>query len=89
MTSSAGAIDRLGRPDTRPGARDATDRRRVLVELVREGPYQELEGVLAEIDRAYAELAAGYSEEELAIVHDFAVRANDLIHEQTLRLRAE
>ncbi|KAB8191074.1 MarR family transcriptional regulator [Nonomuraea phyllanthi] len=81
------AIDRLERAGYASRRRDATDRRRVLVELVREGPYQDLLGFLEGVDRAYAELAAGYSDEELAVVHDFALRANELIDEQTRRLR--
>lgn len=81
------AIDRLERAGYAARRRDATDRRRVLVELVREGPYQHLLGFLEGVDRAYAELAAGYRDEELAVVHDFALRANALIDEQTRRLR--
>ncbi|MFI9598051.1 MarR family transcriptional regulator [Nonomuraea sp. NPDC052265] len=81
------AIDRLERAGYASRRRDATDRRRVLVELVRGGPYQDLLEILVGINHAYSDLAAGYNDEELAVVHDFARRANDLIHEQTRQLR--
>ncbi|MEO3868829.1 MarR family transcriptional regulator [Nonomuraea sp. B12E4] len=81
------ALDRLEKAGYTTRRRDVADRRRVLVELVREGPYEDLQEILDEVGRAYAELAAGYSDAELAVVRDFTARANELIHEQTRRLR--
>ncbi|MFC7645070.1 MarR family transcriptional regulator [Streptosporangium lutulentum] len=80
-------VDRLERAGYVHRRRDGADRRRVLVELVREGPYRDLQAILADINRAYADLAESYSDAELAIVRDFAVRANDVIRKQTRELR--
>ncbi|GAA3028586.1 MarR family transcriptional regulator [Streptosporangium longisporum] len=79
-------VDRLQKAGYVRRERDAADRRRVLVELVREGPYRALQEILADVNRAYAELAGRYTDAELAVIHDFAVRADDVMREQTRRL---
>ncbi|MFF5247432.1 MarR family transcriptional regulator [Streptosporangium sp. NPDC000095] len=79
-------VDRLQRAGYVRRGRDAADRRRVLVELVREGPYRALQEILGDLNRAYADLAADYSDAELTVIHDFAVRADDVMRKQTRRL---
>lgn len=82
-------VDRLQRAGYVRRGRDVADRRRVLVELVREGPYRALQEIQADVGRAYADLVASYSDAELTIIHDFAVRANDVMRKQTRRLWRE
>ncbi|MEU8380200.1 MarR family transcriptional regulator [Streptosporangium sp. NPDC048865] len=79
-------VDRLQRAGYVHRSRDEADRRRVLVGLVREGPYRALQEILADADRAYADLVGSYGDAELAIIHDFAVRANEVMWRQTQRL---
>ncbi|GAA4202374.1 MarR family transcriptional regulator [Streptosporangium oxazolinicum] len=80
------AVDRLQKAGYVRRGRDDADRRRVLVELVREGPYNALQEILADVNRAYADLAGSYSAAELTIIYDFFVRANDLMRKQTRHL---
>ncbi|MGS2645251.1 MarR family transcriptional regulator [Streptosporangium sp. LJ11] len=79
-------VDRLQKAGYVRRSRDDADRRRVLVELVREGPYRALQEILADVNRAYADLVESYDDAELAIIHDFAVRANEVMRKQTQRL---
>ncbi|WP_436761621.1 MarR family winged helix-turn-helix transcriptional regulator [Streptosporangium sp. V21-05] len=79
-------VDRLQRTGYVRRGRDATDRRRVLVELVRDGPYHALQEILTDVNRAYADLVESYGDAELVIIHDFAVRANEVMWKQTQQL---
>ncbi|MER5647879.1 MarR family transcriptional regulator [Streptosporangium sp. NPDC002524] len=79
-------VDRLQKAGYVHRGRAAVDRRRVLVELLREGPYRALQEILADVNRAYADLVESYGDAELVIIHDFAVRANEIMRKQTQRL---
>ncbi|MFB9963943.1 MarR family transcriptional regulator [Sinosporangium siamense] len=79
-------VDRLEMAGYVRRRRHADDRGRVFVELVRGGPYNRLQKIIADVSLAFTELAESYSDAELAVIQDFASRANDVVLGQTLRL---
>jgi DNA-binding MarR family transcriptional regulator len=67
---------------------DPRDRRRVIIRLVPE----EVRVVLphfAPLARAMAELFASYSDDELALIVDFAARSNQMLSDENTRLRGK
>jgi DNA-binding MarR family transcriptional regulator len=80
-------IDRLERLGYARREADPHDRRRVLVHGVTEQVERELGPLYAPLHRATLDLTAGYSDEELAVVHDFITHANGLMLEQIARVR--
>jgi DNA-binding MarR family transcriptional regulator len=80
-------IDRLERLGYARREADPTDRRRVLVHGVTEQAERELGSLYAPLDRATRNLTTHYSDAELALMHDFIRRANDLMLEQIARVR--
>lgn len=81
-------LDRLERAGFLRRRRDAVDRRKVIVELVRDDAYQALQRTLDAFSRSYRELIEGYTEEELRLLLDFSRRANELVEAQTATLLA-
>jgi DNA-binding MarR family transcriptional regulator len=67
--------------------RDPDDRRRVIIELVPDGGYDSLRASLAEFSRSYTALIDQYDDAELELLLDFARRANEIVHDQTVRIR--
>ena len=80
-------IDRLERAGFVRREPDPRDRRRVIVRLVPERAH-EVAALFEPMSRAMADLYARYSDEQLALLLDFAKRAADVGQEQTARLRA-
>jgi DNA-binding MarR family transcriptional regulator len=81
-------VDRLEKAGYVRRERNSRDRRQVMVELVREGPYREMQNILADVNDSYRELVEQYSSTELAAIHSFSSRANELLDTQTRRLHA-
>ena len=84
-----GVVDRLEARGIARRATDPGDRRRVIVELVKneriECQMRDLFSGIAEGTRALLE---GYSDAELALILDFVRRSNAMSHVETLKLRA-
>jgi DNA-binding MarR family transcriptional regulator len=83
-----GLVDRLERGGFVRRERDPTDRRRVIVRLVPERARR-IGRMFEPVSRAMAELHARYSDAELALLLDYATRANAVGHEMTSRIRRE
>ncbi|TMR23368.1 MarR family transcriptional regulator [Nonomuraea turkmeniaca] len=81
-------VDRLDKAGFARRRRSSQDRRQVPVELVREGPYRDLEPLLSGVNAAYTAVTEHYSDAELATVLDFATRVNQMLHDQTAAMRA-
>lgn len=79
-------LDRLERAGFLRRQRDTADRRKVVVELVREDAYRALQGTLDAFSQSYRELIERYTEEELRLLLDFSRRANELVEAQTATL---
>jgi DNA-binding MarR family transcriptional regulator len=83
-----GVVDRLERADLVHRERDPHDRRRVIVQ-----PHLERRAdaapVFGPVRAAMDALFARYSDDELALLLDFATRANVITQEQIARLRSE
>ncbi len=82
-----GVIDRLEQAGFVRRARDAHDRRRVIIEPMRERLEQEIGPLFESMARASAALCARYSTQELAVIHDFASRAHAMAYEEARKLR--
>jgi DNA-binding MarR family transcriptional regulator len=82
-----GVIDRLERAGFVRRAADPKDRRRVIIEPLPRRIEQVIGPLFESMAQATAELCAGYSTPELAIVRDFAARAHQMAYEQARRLR--
>jgi len=82
-----GVIDRLERAGFARRAKDPNDRRRVIVEPVWKAVEQQIGPLFESMGRATTELCARYSTRELAVIRDFARRANEMALEETRKLR--
>lgn len=80
-------IDRMEKGGFVRRRRDPDDRRRVIIELVPDGGYDDLRRSLAEFSRCYTTLIDQYNDSELELLLGFARRANEIVHDQTVRLR--
>ncbi|WP_016699849.1 MarR family winged helix-turn-helix transcriptional regulator [Actinoalloteichus spitiensis] len=75
------AVDRLERGGFVTRRRDTSDRRRVIVEIVRGGPYDRVVAALDSLSSAYRELIADYDDTETRLLLDFTRRANAVVTE--------
>ncbi|WP_393916350.1 MarR family winged helix-turn-helix transcriptional regulator [Halostreptopolyspora alba] len=75
-------VDRLERAGFVRRRRDDEDRRKVIVELVREGPYARLAATFDALYRAYTEVIEDYAEEERRLVLEFNQRVNARLQER-------
>jgi DNA-binding MarR family transcriptional regulator len=82
-----GVIDRLEKAGFVRRARDANDRRRVIVEPDLKQIKRKIEPLFESMGRATALMYSGYSVRELALLRDFAVRALQLADQETRKLR--
>jgi DNA-binding MarR family transcriptional regulator len=80
-------IDRLENAGFVRRAKDPGDRRRVLIEPLRERIEEKIGPLFASMARAMAELCAEYSTQELAIIRDFTARAHQGAYEEIRKLR--
>lgn len=83
-----GVIDRLEQGGFVRRVRDPHDRRRVIVEPVVKRMEQVIGPLFESMGRAAAELCARYSTKELAVIHDFTVRAHQMAIVEAHKLRA-
>jgi DNA-binding MarR family transcriptional regulator len=82
-----GVVDRLERAGYVRREADPRDRRRVIVRPILER-QAEAAPIFEPLARAMDELYASYSDDQLAVILDFAARANAIVLEQITRLRA-
>jgi DNA-binding MarR family transcriptional regulator len=82
-------IDRLERLGYARREADPLDRRKVLVHAVTEQAERDLGPLYAPLDRATRGLTTHYSDEQLALIHDFITRTNGLLLEQIARVRSD
>jgi len=82
-----GVIDRLEKAGFARRAKDAEDRRRVIIEPLPERIESEIAPLFASISREMADLCAGYSTGELTIIRDFIARFHQGVAEATRELR--
>jgi DNA-binding MarR family transcriptional regulator len=83
-----GLVDRLERAGYARRERDPRDRRRVIIRTIPER-LREIAPLYESMARATAELLARYGDEELALILDFAARANALTLAEIAKLRAK
>jgi DNA-binding MarR family transcriptional regulator len=85
-----GVIDRLEQGGYVRRAKDPLDRRKVVIEPVRDHErMRELDSIFAALSQQVADLAGRYSDAELAVIHDFLTRSSQVLQEQTAQLRRE
>jgi DNA-binding MarR family transcriptional regulator len=80
-------IDRLENAGFVQRAKDPGDRRRVIIEPLRERIEEKIGPLFESMARAMAELSAQYSTQELAIIRDFTARAHQGAYEEIRKLR--
>lgn len=81
-----GVIDRLEAAGFVRRQRDPKDRRRVIIESV-PGREHEVAALFRSLAQGIAQLCARYSDAELALLVEFVGAANDLLHQETARMR--
>lgn len=84
-----GIVDRLERAGFVRREQDPQDRRRVVLHLVLPEVERRIGSLHVSIQRANAEMAARYSDQELALILDFAARATQMAQQETAKLRAD
>lgn len=82
-----GIVDRLEKAGYVRRQKDPRDRRRVIVEPVAARAEREVEPLFAPLAEGMSELYARYTEEQLALILDFATRALPIAQAATARLR--
>jgi DNA-binding MarR family transcriptional regulator len=82
-----GVIDRLEKAGFVRRARDAGDRRRVIVEPDLKQIKRKIDPLFESMGREAALLYSGYSVRELALLRDFAVRSLQIAGQETRKLR--
>jgi len=82
-----GVIDRLEKAGFVKRARDANDRRRVVIEPNVKRIEKAIGPLFESMARSAMELCSTYSTEELAVIRDFTVRSRQMAIEETRKLR--
>jgi DNA-binding MarR family transcriptional regulator len=82
-----GVIDRLEKAGFVRRARDAGDRRRVIVEPDLKQIERKIGPLFESMGRASALMFSGYGVKQLALIQDFAIRSLRLADEETRKLR--
>lgn len=82
-------IDRLEKGGFLVRRRDLHDRRRVIVELLLDGPYQVLTETLSGFNASYLALIDEYTDEELDLLLRFSRRAGEIVEKYAARLQSE
>ncbi len=84
-----GVVDRLESRGLARRAADPQDRRRVIVEIVKNDAVEcRMRDLFQGISDGTRALLDGYSDSELALILDFVRRSNAMSHAETLKLRA-
>src|SRR5262245_42675343 len=82
-----GVIDRLEKAGFVRRAKDAGDRRRVIIEPLPEQIGRKIGPLFESIAQAMAELCGDYTMEELAVIREFTARAHQSAYEEIRKLR--
>lgn len=82
-----GLVDRLEREGFVKREHDRQDRRRVIVRPMEHGKYEEVNGLFAPLLDAVSRLFEQYSQNEKAVIADFAAKAAEALKEETHRVR--
>ena len=82
-----GVIDRLERSGFVRRAKDADDRRRVIIEPLTQRIEREIGSLFQSMARAMADLCGHYTTQELAVIRDFTARAHQGAYEEIRKLR--
>jgi predicted transcriptional regulator len=82
-----GVIDRLEKAGFVRRAKDADDRRRVIIEPLPERIKGQMVPLFQSIGRAIADMCARYNTPELAAIRDFIAGFNQLAYEEARKLR--
>src|SRR5215470_4786310 len=85
--SITGVVDRLAEAGFVTRERDPHDRRRVVVQVVRERTMADVAGVFLPLLRAWREMAARYSDDELRLIVDYYARVEQVLSDHLDRLR--
>lgn len=81
-------LDRLETAGFVQRERDPTDGRRVIVRLAGDGDAaRKIEPIIASLGKGWGEAAAGYDDTQLALLREFAARANDVSEAEIAQLR--
>jgi DNA-binding MarR family transcriptional regulator len=84
-----GVVDRLEARGIARRVADPGDRRRVIVELMKNETVEcQMRELFTGIAEGTRRLLDGYSDDELSLILDFVRRSNAMAHEETLKLRA-
>jgi DNA-binding MarR family transcriptional regulator len=86
--SITGVVDRLEAAGYVRRERDARDRRRVLVHLVLDRALRDVAPLFLPMVAEWQQLAAGYTDGELALIVEFYARMEQVFRDQVIRLRA-
>lgn len=82
-------IDRLERAGFVVRRRNASDRRRVVVELQLDRARSEIVPLFMPVIRRWRKVLADYDERDLELLADFLTRIDDALESEVIRLRAE
>jgi DNA-binding MarR family transcriptional regulator len=84
-----GIVDRLEKAGYVRREQDPRDRRRVILHLLPEEVQSKIAPLYDSLQRATTELCSRYSDQELALILDFITRANQIVQQESVQLRAE
>ena len=85
--SITGVVDRLEEAGYVTRERDPHDRRRVVVKIVLDRALRDVASVFLPTLRAWREMAARYSDDELRLIVDYYGRMEEILREHLARLR--
>ncbi|HEV3004224.1 MAG TPA: MarR family transcriptional regulator [Pirellulales bacterium] len=83
-----GIVDRLEQAGFVARQRDEQDRRKVIVQPDIRRIESEIGPLFASLARAARGLFSSYSDNELAVIHDFVMRSQRMMQEESAKLRA-
>jgi DNA-binding MarR family transcriptional regulator len=85
--SITGVVDRLEEAGFVTRERDPHDRRRVVVQINLDRALKDVAAIFVPMLRAWREMAARYSDDELRLIVDFYARMADVLRDHVARLR--
>src|SRR5579863_1834893 len=85
--SITGVIDRLEEAGYVTRERDPHDRRRVVVTMVLDRAMRDVAAIFLPMMRAWREMAARYTDDELRLIIDYYARVEQVLREHLARLR--
>lgn len=82
-----GLVDRLEKSGFVKRERDPKDRRKVVINPQMDKMEQEIGPLFGSMSQRMEQLMAGYSDQELAIIHDFLTQSIAVLKEETKKLK--